>query len=112
MYETVEQIAEACGVRAAVIICAAYGRPAGGSLYVPASPAPDHPIAELIGHHRALSLAQRYGNQTIPIPMLDSLHTMRQQAQARYLHKRGVPTEVIAWVMDLAPAEVHRLTVG
>lgn len=100
-----ERLAEAVGPGAALKICAFYGQ-GPCSLYVPESLPKTHRLSNLIGEEAFLWLIASFGGQTIFVPRLSCLDTLRRAGAIAKLTLHGVPASVIADSVNLSERRV------
>jgi len=81
-----QEIVEACGLRAAMALVHHYG---GVRLYVPEKLDSSHPIVKTMGQRGARGLSDLYARETISVPMATQAlrELRRRRIRAEYGHK-------------------------
>jgi len=67
--QLIQELADIIGLAAALKLVKAYP---GVSLYIPANPHPDHPLASIIGFDALCELSKVYAQETLTLPKLDA----------------------------------------
>ncbi|MDO5648376.1 helix-turn-helix domain-containing protein [Paracoccus sp. (in: a-proteobacteria)] len=87
---SLEDVAEACGTRAALALLAHFE---GIDLYFPHNPRPDHPILQALGPEDGPAVCHYMAGETVTIP---NRSPAKRRARILALHEQGLSTAAIA----------------
>ena len=94
------------GPGAALALSAAYG---GGSLYVPASPGPEHRLSRILGQENARLLCRACAGDTLKVPKPDAVLRQIREKDILRRKKNGEPTSRLARDYNLTQRRVMQI---
>ncbi len=103
-----DDLANQIGGASALMLCAFFGQ-VGRNLYVPPSIGGDHLIARLIGAEAAGWLAAERGGETITLPSLKALESIKAAGTIAALQRHQVPVGLLAGLTDLSTRRVEQI---
>ena len=104
---TLDEVCDEIGYSGTRVIAVWYR---GKSLYVPATPVADHPLATLIGLRPLRRLVVRYGGWVVNVPSSSIDEALvRDQRIAEMLGRDGLSVGAIASLVDLSVRRVEQI---
>jgi hypothetical protein len=106
MSKTLDQIADIIGGTAMLKLAAVYG---GKSIFLPASIAPAHPVAKLLGQEAAQALSVWLAGGVVKVPAAKEFEMLRTAQRVADMSERGFGARSIAQSLGIHPNSVSNM---